>query len=502
MSEDAAFTTATAEQLGRLARADAVRRLWARDHALWQESPAEVADRLGWLDSPDDMLHRIGELESFAIGLASNGFTHVVLMGMGGSSLFPEVAVRTWGDGAGALRVVILDTTDPAAIRRVTNQLPLDTTFFIAASKSGTTVETRSQLAYFWDLVGRAEQFGAITDPGGPLASLARDRSFHAVFENRPDIGGRYSALSHFGLVPAALVGLELEELLRRALDMVDACRDLTDANPGAVLAAQMAAGVASGRDKLTLRLAPSVAAFGAWIEQLIAESTGKRGTGIIPIDGEPERHATAYADDRLFVGLGVPVDVPHHPTLRFPLDDPYDLGGEVVRWEVATALVGHLLGVNPFDQPDVKAAKDATDAVLASGIPAVGEEDPAVLLAAMAPGDYLAVQAFVDPEGDLIHEIQAAAHRIGSERGVAVTVGLGPRYLHSTGQLHKGGPPIGVFLQVVQPDAEDLAIPGAGYSFSDLKRAQAAGDLRALQARGLRAARVSAEALVTTAFE
>lgn len=497
MTAAAGFATGTAEQLGRLAAADAVGRLWARDHTLWQESPAEVTDRLGWLDSPGEMLHRIGELESFAIGLASNGFTHAVLMGMGGSSLFPEVAVRTWGDDADALQVVILDTTDPGAIRRITKSMPLETTFFVAASKSGTTIETRSQLAYFWDLVGRPEQFGAITDPGTPLSSLARDRSFHAVFENRPDIGGRFSALSHFGLVPAALVGLDLEELLHRALDMIDICRAPEDTNPGAVLAAQMAAGVASRRDKLTLRFAPTVAAFGAWIEQLIAESTGKHGTGVIPVDGEPERPASAYADDRLFVGLGTPVDVPRHPTVGFRLDDPYDLGGEVVRWEVATALLGYLLGVNPFDQPDVKAAKDATDAVLAGTIPTAAEDDPEALLSAIAPGDYLAVQAFVDPEGDLVDAVRAAAHRIGQERGIAVTVGLGPRYLHSTGQLHKGGPPTGVFLQVVEPDREDLAIPGAAYSFSDLKRAQAAGDLQALQARGLRVARVSPEALL-----
>lgn len=487
---------ATDVQLGRLADADAVARMWAKDHTLWQEDPTEVADRLGWLDSPTEMLARNGELESFAIGLASSGFTHCVVMGMGGSSLFPDVAVRTWGDGGSALNVVILDTTDPGPIRRVEDELPLDTTLFLAASKSGSTIETRTQLSYFWDVVGRPEQFAVITDPGSPLASLARDRSFHAVFENRPDIGGRYSALSLFGLVPAAVVGLDLDELVHRALDMIDECRAVGEANPGARLAAQLAATTLAGRDKLTLRLDASVGSFGAWIEQLVAESTGKEGTGVIPVDGEGPRPPDSYGQDRFFVGVGIDEDVPGHPAISFSLEDPYALGAEVVRWEVATALLGYLLGVNPFDQPDVQAAKTATDAVLRDGVPPVAIDDPDSVLSTVRSGDYLVVQGFVDPGGPLVERLRYAADRIGTGLAIASTVGVGPRYLHSTGQLHKGGPPTGVFLQVVEDGAQDLAIPGEGYSFSELTRAQAAGDLMALRQRGLRAARVSLDDL------
>lgn len=483
-----------------LAGAEAVERVWAHDHTFWQEDPAGVADRLGWLESPAEMLHRTGELESFAVGLASNGFTHAVIMGMGGSSLFPEVAARTLGDGSGALELSVLDTTDPAAIRRVEAQLPLEATFFIAASKSGTTVETRSQLAYFWDVVGRADQFAVITDPGTALAGLAREREFRAVFENRPDIGGRYSALSHFGLVPAALVGVDLAELLQRALDMADACRQTEAENPGVQLGALMATAARQGRDKLTLRLAPGVASFGAWLEQLVAESTGKQASGIVPVDGEGERPPEEYGSDRLFVGLGASADVPGHPGLEFALDDPYDLGGEVFRWEMATVVAGHVLGVNPFDQPDVQQAKEATDRVLREGLPDLPPQPVEPLLAQVGPGDYLVVQGFVDPGGDLVGPLRRATDLLGAHLGVASTFGLGPRYLHSTGQLHKGGPPTGVFLQVVGDDPRDVEIPGTGHSFSRLKRAQAAGDLLALRDRGLRAERVSVDELLEVA--
>lgn len=490
---------ATDDALAALTAANAVERIWARDHTLWQDHPTEVADRLGWLDSPAEMLDRVGELESFAVGLVSNGFTHAVLSGMGGSSLFPEVAARTFGPG-GALELHVLDSTDPAAVARARDELPLDRTLVVAASKSGTTVETRSHLAYFLEVVGVPAQFAVITDPGTPLASLARDRGFQAVFENRPDIGGRYSALSHFGLVPAALVGLDLEELLVRALRMVERCRGAELENPGVALGAALGAAALAGRDKLTLRLAPSVAAFGAWIEQLVAESTGKEGRGIVPVDGEGRRRPGEYGRDRFFAGIGADAAVDGHPGVSFPLDDPYDLGGEVFRWEMATAVAGHLLGVNPFDQPDVQAAKDATGRVLREGLPELAPEPVEPLLDRVGEGDYLAVQAFVDPGGDLAGPLRAATDALGRRLGVPATFGLGPRYLHSTGQLHKGGPPTGVFLQVVGPDSRDVEVPGAGYSFGELKQAQAAGDLLALRERGLRVARVAPDALIRVA--
>lgn len=492
--------------LEELAAADAVQRMWAGDHALWQDDPREVADRLGWLHSPAEMLDRVGELESFAAGAAGNGIERVVVVGMGGSSLFPEVMATTFGDGARGLPLVVLDTTDPAAVLRVAEG-GLDTTMFVVASKSGTTIETRSHLDYFWERSGDPGRFVAITDPGTPLASLARDRGFRAVFENRPDIGGRFSALSHFGLVPAALVGVDLGALLEAARVMLDACRASTAVNPGARLAAFLAGAVRDGRDKLTFRMAASVSSFGAWVEQLLAESTGKHGRGVLPVVGEPVRAMSTYGEDRFFaaVGTGDPseLSVAGHPAVAMPLDDPHELGGEVVRWQVATALAGMLLGVNPFDQPDVAAAKNATSGVLDAGLPEVELADRAGLASLVdgaTPGSYLAVQAYVDPGSPIATSLESATFALGARAGIAATYGLGPRYLHSTGQFHKGGPPTGIFVQVVGHDERDAEIPGREFGFSMLKQAQAAGDLLALRDRGLRAVRVEAEMLLDLA--
>lgn len=481
---------------------EVIDRLWRHDHTVFGDDPTEVADRLGWLESPAEMVERASAIQSFADGVAGRGFTDAVLMGMGGSSLFPEVAARTFGDSSGALTLHVLDTTDPAAILRVEDGVDLDTTLFVAASKSGTTVETRSQLSYFWDRVGDPDRFLVISDPGSPLVGLARERQFRAVFENRPDIGGRYSALSLFGLVPTALAGGDLGELLGHALEMADACRRPAAENPGARLGSVMGAAALGGRDKLTLRIDEPLAALGAWVEQLVAESTGKAGRGIVPVDGEARRPTADYGDDRVFVTLGVDPDAEAlaaqgHPVVEIGWDDPYELGGEVFRWEVATAVAGRILGINPFDQPDVQAAKDATASVLDGGLPDVDDDPLGPVLDQLRPRDYLAVQAFVDPGGDLVAPLRAATDRIGSERGVAATFGLGPRYLHSTGQLHKGGPPTGVFVQVVGDDRRDVEVPDAGYTFATLKRAQAAGDLEALRGRGLRAARVSIDELI-----
>lgn len=455
---------------------DAARRMRAGDHTLWQDDPTEVADRLGWLRVIDDV--RGADLTVDAGGRAA-------LLGMGGSSLFPEVLAHSQHS---SVDLRVLDTTDPAAIARV----PVDDTTFIAASKSGTTIETTSQLAHFWAATGgRGDRFVAITDPGTALADLGRARGFQRVFENRPDIGGRYSALSLFGLVPAALLGIDVEGTLlgpASAVGDADAVR----------FAAILGAAARAGRDKLTLVLPGEIAAFGLWVEQLVAESTGKDGRGIVPVVGEPLGPPEVYGEDRLFVahvgtdGLDDLVAA-GHPVVELR----GELGARVMLWEMAVALAGAVLGINPFDQPDVQAAKDATDRVLREGLPAIDSVSPDVLLKTAAPGDYVTILAFVDPgDAELLADLERVRVALRDRLRVATTVGIGPRFLHSTGQLHKGGPPSGIFLQVVGDDPSDVEIPGTPYGFSALKQAQAAGDLLALQARGLRAGRVSLDDL------
>jgi glucose-6-phosphate isomerase len=488
-----------------LVRRDAVTRIWDGDHTLWRDDPTEVADRLGWLHVPHDMFAEAQRLQAFAASCTADGFTDAVVMGMGGSSLFPEVVARTFGPDRpeGALRLHVLDTTDPAAVERVAERLRLDRTLFIASSKSGTTIETRSHLAFFRELVRESSQFVAITDAGTPLAEQAADERFRATFENRPDIGGRYSALSYFGLVPAALAGVDVEAFLESALAMADALRPGDDpfTHPGLRLGAIMGAAVQRGVDKLTLIVDPEVATFGLWIEQLLAESTGKEGTGIVPIVDEPLGNThEVYGPDRLVVSIGwhPALDgfgAAGHPVVELPYEGRYGLGAHVLLWEFATAVCGAVIGVNPFDQPNVAEAKEATARVLRDARPGaspiVSHEPLDTLLDLVQPGDYLAIQAYVDPASHVVAELQSARERLRDRFGVATTLGLGPRYLHSTGQLHKGGPPTGVFVQVVGDDVEELPVPGEPYGFATLKQAQAAGDLEALQRRGLRAARV-----------
>jgi transaldolase / glucose-6-phosphate isomerase len=435
--------------------AELVERLWSRDATLW--TGRDEARWLGWLDEPGRMLERAGELERFAQETAE--FAHVVLLGMGGSSLAPEVLSRGFGDE----RLRVLDTTHPAPIRRVAEETDLDTTLFLVASKSGTTLETRCQLEFFWDRVGRGENFVAITDPGSELEALARERGFRAVFSGEPTIGGRYSALSVFGLVPAALLNVDLERFLLRVQEMVEACR-LGTGNPGLELGEQLGRGWLEGRDKLLIR--PNHHGFGLWAEQLLAESTGKQGKGLVPVPGE-----AAPGPDRQSAEVRLP--------------DPYELGQEFYRWEFATAVAGSTLEINPFDQPNVQEAKDRTNDVLSGH----GRSQPPDLtgslddlLAGAAPPEYVCIQAFVDPaREDELEPLVARAR----ETGCVVTCGLGPRYLHSTGQLHKGGPPTGRFIQVTDDPGEELEIPGREFGFARLIGAQAAGDLAALKERG-----------------
>ncbi|MDP9005865.1 MAG: glucose-6-phosphate isomerase [Actinomycetota bacterium] len=493
--------------VGDLVARRAPARLWSRDHTLWQDDPTDVADRLGWLTVVTEMQGQIPRLEALAAEAVADGLRHAVLLGMGGSSLFPEVLWRTFGAAPGSLDLRVLDTTDPAAVARVARDFDLASCLFVAASKSGTTIETSSQLAHFWELTGGdGRRFVAITDPGTELAELGRDRGFRAVFESRPDIGGRYSALSYFGLVPAALLGVDVAGLLAKAAAAAAATGPEVDGatNPALHLAAIIAAGARQGRDKLTLELPREIGTFGLWLEQLVAESTGKAGTGIVPVAGEVLGRVGEYGDDRLFVSTGYRPGLDDlveagHPVVELGYRRPLDLGGLVLLWEQAVALSGAVLGINPFDQPDVAAAKEATDRVLAAGLPADIEVVPlGELIDQVGPGDYLAIQAYVDP-GDpvLIAGLQAARMKLRHRLRVATTLGIGPRFLHSTGQLHKGGPPTGVFVQVVGDDPVDVAIPGKPFGFSTLKRAQAAGDLLALRSRGLRAGRVALDELL-----
>ncbi|WP_426574334.1 glucose-6-phosphate isomerase [Aquihabitans sp. McL0605] len=485
--------------LAELDEREAVRRLWERDHTLWSSDPTELSDRMGWLEVAADMVAAAAEIDEFVAGCRADGVTDAVVMGMGGSSLFPEVIAASFAPGA--IRLHVLDSTDPAAVGHVAAHLDPETTLFVASSKSGSTVETRSHLDFFWERDPRGDRFAVVTDPGSALGALARERGFRHVFENRPDIGGRYSALSFFGLVPAALAGVDWAALAGRGLAQEASLRDTDPAvNVGLRLGAAMGAAVRAGRDKLTLLIDPSIEAFGLWLEQLLAESTGKQGTGVVPVADEALGPVDVYGDDRLFVSIGhvdhpIGVDVladAGHPVIELDLGDALDLGAHVIVWEVATALCGAVLGINPFDQPNVAEAKEATNAVLESGASGLPTTTLAEVLLEVKPGDYLSIQAYVDPNGDEVAELQEIRLELRDELQVATTFGLGPRFLHSTGQLHKGGPPTGVFLQVVGADATDAEIPGRAFTFSQLKHAQADGDLLTLARHGLRSARVT----------
>ena len=443
-----------------------VDRIWAYDASLWTDSGE---DRwLGWLDVVDRIGTHVAELNAFS-ETAQEQFDDVVLLGMGGSSLAPEVMRRTFAAGS----FHVLDTTHPKAIRRLERSIDLERTLFLVSSKSGSTIETRSHLEHFWERTGgRGPQFAAITDPGSELEAMGKERGFRAVFAGEPEIGGRYSALSMFGLVPAALMGVDLTRFLQRAAEMVAACR-AQDGNPGLELGLELGEGWREGRDKVCIDESPT--GFGLWAEQLLAESTGKDGKGLVPAPGEPP-------------------DAPDRQAGALRLDDRYDLGAELYRWELATAVAGHVLGINPFDQPDVQAAKDKTSEVLAAGEPDLeprGDLDE--LLEGAAPPQYVAIQAFVDPARE--HELAPLAAR-ARETGCVVTTGLGPRYLHSTGQLHKGGPDTGLFVQVVDETGEELPIPGRDFGFGRLIRSQAAGDFAALEERGRRVIRLRLEDL------
>jgi glucose-6-phosphate isomerase len=503
-------------------------RIWARDPSLWTddaEEAKEVLDRLGWLDLPESMRSYTAELREFADGVRDDGIDRVLVCGMGGSSLCVEVLASVLGPAPGGLPVRVLDSTHPDAVAAAAAWATPERSLYLIASKSGTTTEPNDFAAFFEARAtealggGAGRHFVAVTDPGTVLVEHGIEFGYRSVFENPPDIGGRYSALSLFGLVPASLLGVDLDALLERAREMALECGPdaADDANPGVRLGEFMGRNALAGRDKVTVLTAPALATFGLWVEQLLAESTGKHGKGLLPVVGEEPGPVAAFGDDRAVVGVddsgisapGAPeLKAADHPTVFLGIGEPIELGGEFFRWEFATATAGHLLGIDAFDQPDVQAAKDATKRVLAEL--AAGGELPAPalwlrdehgvapaaatlreLLAGAAPGDYVALMAYLDPSADAEAGLQRARTTVRNATRAATTVGFGPRFLHSTGQYHKGGPDTGRFIQLVDRPSGDLDVPGREYSFGTLVAAQAAGDAEALQAKGRRLVRI-----------
>jgi transaldolase/glucose-6-phosphate isomerase len=498
------LAVAVRRRLALMKEQDLLGRIWRRDYTVWKPDPTEISNRLGWLTVGSDMRVRVPELQDFARTAAAEGFTRALLLGMGGSSLAPDMFARTFGTASGALELTVLDTTHPVTITRVEQSLDLDHTLFIVASKSGGTLETISHFEHFYSRVPDGSRFIAITDPGTSLEALARSKGFRRVFSNPPDIGGRYSALSLFGLVPAALIGVDLDALLASACEEAHADEPTPDPaqSPGGRLGAVMGEAALAGRDKLTFVIPAGVAAFGDWVEQLVAESTGKEGKGIVPVPGEPLGPPEVYGPDRLFVALGPMQAHPGlealqgagHPVVTLDFAGPAELGAQLFRFELATAVACSILGINAFDQPNVEAAKQATRDILAQG--ALGSPEPGdarAMLAGVSPGDYIGVQAYLDHSSQEAAMLQQRRLRFRDDHLVATTVGFGPRFLHSTGQLHKGGPNSGVFLQATDaPRDVDVPIPGQPFTFGTLIDAQALGDLQALRAQGRRVARIS----------
>lgn len=503
--------------LARLQSGEVVRRIWERDHTVWKPNPMEISDRLGWLTAGEDMRGRAAELQAFADEVRGEGFERVVVLGMGGSSLGAEALGQIFGSAAGYPELLTLDSTVPASVQAVTDAVDCAKTLFVVASKSGTTIEPNMFYKHFRVLTERAvgadaagRHFVAICDGGTALERLAGEQGFRRVFVNPSDIGGRYSVQSLFGLVPAALAGIDIGALLGRVNAMGGACAETAARdNPGAWLGAVVGALAAKGRDKLTLVTTPSLGSLGLWVEQLLAESTGKEGKGVIPIAGGPLGAIEDLGNDRLFVYLRLEgddaaatdgymerVEAAGMPSARLRLNDKYDVGAEFFRWEFATATAGALLGINPFDQPDVQGAKDITAALIADykatgAAPTLEAVGSLVWLMGRAEaGDYLAITAYLEQTPRTDAALNNLRRNVEERWGVAATVGYGPRYLHSTGQIHKGGPNTGLHMQLTQRRDADVEIPGEAFTFGVLADAQAKGDMDALAAQGRRVAR------------
>jgi len=535
------YEKAIASGLADLARRKIISRIWKKDWTVWRDNPSEIRNRLGWLTSPRAMEKRLGGMRLYTQRIRQKGYTQALLLGMGGSSLAPLVLADVFKTRPGYLDLDVLDLTDPAAVLAWRKKLNPAKTLFLVSSKSGTTVETNSFFRYYWnwmsDRLGSkktGEHFAAITDPGTPLEEEARRLGFSAVFAGDPEIGGRFSALSPFCLLPALLKGIRAETLLQTAVMMSAQCRREPDlmANPGALLGTIFGVLAKGGRDKLTLLLSPELRSFGLWLEQLIAESTGKEGKGIVPVDGEIAAPGEDYGNDRLFVRIREKgeaagdaaarrLEAAGYPLLSLVIPGPSCLGSQFFLWEFATAVAGFFLGINPFDQPDVDSAKKKTQEFVHFYLEhgSLPEENPRFrrsglslysdisapsfvralerFLSLAAPGDYLAVQAFLAPTRETETSLQRLRRRLRDRTRLATTVGYGPRFLHSTGQLHKGDRGNGLFIQFTADDRHDASIPdspgdaGSSITFGVLKAAQARGDYETLRARGRRIIRI-----------
>src|SRR5215475_8556796 len=523
-----------------------VRRLWQRDASLW--TGTDEASWLGWLGITEDQIAQNDHLRKVAEDAKSGGFAHVLLLGMGGSSLCPEVLRMTYGKIAGYPELYVLDSTDPAQVKSFEGKVDLAKTLFIVSSKSGSTLEPNIFKQYFFERVKQSlgpdkagSHFIAITDPGSKMQTIAEGGKFRHIFAGLPSIGGRYSALSNFGMVPAAVMGVDTKKFLERTEEMVEACASCVavEENPGVMLGLILGTAAKAGRDKITFITSPGISDLGAWLEQLIAESTGKQGKGIIPVDRETIGAAEVYGNDRVFaylrlesapdaaqVAQATALEKAGHPVVRIALGDTYDLGQEFFRWEIATAVAGSVLGINAFNQPDVEASKVATRNLTAAyettgslpeekpiledkGVKLFTNDKNAADLAKAAggtktlagylkahlgrlqPGDYFALLGYIQMNDTNEQPLQMIRHAVRDEKHVATCLGFGPRFLHSTGQAYKGGPNSGVFLQLTCDDANDLSVPGQKYTFGIVKAAQARGDFQVLAERGRRALRV-----------
>jgi len=538
------YSYALEQGLNVIQEQDLLKRIWKHDHTVWKPEPDEITNRLGWLHVPGEMKEVVPELRRFADETCESGFLHVVLLGMGGSSLAPYVFQTTFGSADQYPELLVLDSTDPGAILKLLEKIDITKTIFIVSTKSGSTVETLSLFKFMYTKIANAvgvdqagTHFVAVTDPGSNLEKLAKKVRFRRTFLNNPDIGGRYSALSYFGMVPAALIGMDIDVLLDRALSVARASGEEANVheNPAAKLGVALGELAKAGRDKLTFIISQEIESFGDWVEQLLAESTGKEGKGILPVVGEKLAAPHTYGDDRVFVWLHLKEDdslakafelliEAGHPLIEIVLDDAYDIGGQFFLWEMATAIVGQRLGINPFDQPNVESAKVKAREMMtayqeqgqlpdeaplfeidgvkvyavASGLsfPA-GEEEPSLkeifngFLGAADPGAYFTVQAYLPDTDETYQALSILRHGLRDRTGLATTLGFGPRFLHSTGQMHKGDGGNGLFIQITSEKPVDLAIPDeagddeSSISFGVLIQAQALGDRRALQDEG-----------------
>ncbi|GAA4495153.1 hypothetical protein GCM10023172_06400 [Hymenobacter ginsengisoli] len=531
------YQPAVEAEINSLNSQDFTNRFWHKDATLWTqnaEAQQSIRSFMGWLDSPEVLSKAVADIKHFVQEVKAAGFQHVVVMGMGGSTMAPIVFQRSFRQGQGDLPLSILDTTDPGTVAELEAELPLRHTLFIVASKSGTTAEPLAFGDYFYDKMKAiksdkaGENFVAITDPGSKFVTQATQEGYRKIFLNFAEVGGRFSALTYFGLVPAALYGINIGALLHGAVEMMHACGSqgpVAD-NPGLKLGAAMGVLAKQGRDKLTLITPENLGSLGLWLEQLLAESTGKEGKGILPVAGEPLGRPDEYGADRVFVYVGydefkdqasldklTALEQAGHPVIIIRLSEPMDLGREFYRWEIGTAVAGIVLGINPFDQPNVQAAKTATDKLMkevtekgqlpSPGQPAASQDgisyygdvtgqDAAGVLQAFfqqaQPGNFMTLQAYLHETDALNKDLAEFRQLVQDKLRIATTSGYGPRFLHSTGQYHKGGPNNGLFVQFTADHPQDLPLPGRTYTFGTFENAQAQGDLQALRDNGRRA--------------